>query len=905
MGPWPPRALGILFGVLSWTAFGQAVLPGLTVEVLTPVIEAQPRQALNLRVRFVNDSESWQSVEPHLTVPGGWQLLVPADELTLEPGASQLVLLTILVPTDARAGSHTFPLTYYSSIDTEPGKVLFTVTVPVVDHAEINLLDAPELVATPEYETTFLLKNLGNTPHEWELAAQSSLGLEVTVSPELVVLAPGEAAELTVMTRVPENLSSQQVNHLSVTARSRNLPSVVVGGSSRSTLVPQALPASAALHTFPLTVRASYSGGTGAETSAQPTLDISGAGWLSESGDGRFQVQLRLNPEDLVETLLLEYQQPGLIVLVGDQGFKTSHLTPDVKGFGVTTRFTTQVAELPFDGTLHLFSSDSNIGMGTSLSLQASSSTRLELMVNGSGRGLLGSFAIRYRPQLVDPSRLRLTNVAATYGIRVAEEDLGHSLEANWQLNEGPSFVRFGVNAADAGFTGRAGHAFSVGLESSLRMNEALRILPQYPLNLTLNYSSNWGWSASRPFFNLPPNGAEGHIVKYGVGANFGAGPIILSAAYSTVLNFHDTYSGQADTLSGLIRYQTQSFTVAQSAAWVRSRADGLSVGETLEYESTMVLSTAAEGSFTASLTGKHDLRSGPEEVAFGARWSGAASAGLDMSLGGQLFLVHPTSLWNTNVGIEHKFSNDHEVDAKVKVAQSLEGLFSVAFDLSYSVPFNMPIGRRWDIGEVAGSVVGSNGTPVPGLVLTVAGQGATTRSDGSFDFPAVPVGEHIVQLLPHEILGPTQILTPSPPRRVRVENGQVTRVEFKIVEGAALVGELNVRVPEPTPGLAHQAVSTDEVAQGVHIELRGSGGVLRTFTDSRGAFRFNRLLPGEWTLRVIESSVPGIYQFEPAALQLTILEGETAHAVVTMVPVVRRIQFDSGGETLVPPSNP
>lgn len=878
----------------------------MTVQVLTPVLEAQPRQTLSLRVRFENRSAEWQTVEPQLTVPSGWLVLVPPSDFSLDPGASRVVIMSVLVSVDAKSGNHTFPLTYYVSGEDERREALFTVTVPAIDRVLIRAVDEPEFVTAEAFETTFLFLNEGNTTHEWRLSASSSLGFDVRTVPDVVALTPGESAEVGVVATGPR--PTRQTSHtLTLRAVSLSAPTISASGTSRTVLIPKALPASSAYHTFPLTAKLSYLGdSSGASSGEGAALEISGTGSLAERSEGQFRVDIRIAPDDLLEGLVVEYRLPEFKLLLGDQSFSTSLLTPSVNGFGVSASYETgPLRNLPVIIEVQGYSSDGTTGLTAGLSGDLNEDTDLSVTVNASSAGLLGSFAVRYTPRLRDPTVVQLGSIALTYGVRLPRgADLSHGFEVDGQLNEGVSFVRLRVHTSSAGFDRNDQHAFAVSLESLFRMNEPLRIAPQFPLFLSARYSTSWAWSPDSPFLFMPPSEASRLSEEYRVGVSFSAGRFSIAGSFSS--NYEERTAGvhDKDLASLLASYRAPSgFALAQSVQLEQQKSPGSAMSRTLNYEAAAGIPTGDTGRLTMSLDGEYDLLFPRlDDLAFGVRWAGSLTESLVVGGGATVHLFNSSKLWDAQLRADYALPGDHALSVDVSVKAVRELPYSVKFELSYSVPLNVPLGRRPGIGRLAGRIATAKGEPIEGVVISVAGQSLTSGADGNFSFPALPVGEHVVQVEFRDVLAADRLLIPAPPQRITIAEGEEARIDFEVIKSAVVSGVLDVTIPERSATAVGDEATFEDANRGVRVELRSSDDVLYAITDAGGSFDFERVPPGIWTIRVVQPSLSTGFRLEPDHQKLDLRAGERERVEFTLIPVVRRIEFNVE-ETLVPPS--
>jgi len=198
-------------------------------------------------------------------------------------------------------------------------------------------------------------------------------------------------------------------------------------------------------------------------------------------------------------------------------------------------------------------------------------------------------------------------------------------------------------------------------------------------------------------------------------------------------------------------------------------------------------------------------------------------------------------------------------------------------------------------------------------LVVQLGGLSVLTQEDGSFTFPAVPEGNHLL-LLSAAAARPEMLAVPALPYRIEVRAGETVVAEFGIVRPAAVQGQVRfVQAEQRSENGASAAPGEDiifgqgrpeeeaKLVQDLVVELRNNGKVLHTRTDAEGRFQFQTLPPGKWRLTVVRGSLPDLHRLEPQTRSLTIAPGETARVEVKLVPVARSIQFMEGGTLSTP----
>ncbi len=123
--------------------------------------------------------------------------------------------------------------------------------------------------------------------------------------------------------------------------------------------------------------------------------------------------------------------------------------------------------------------------------------------------------------------------------------------------------------------------------------------------------------------------------------------------------------------------------------------------------------------------------------------------------------------------------------------------------------------------------------------------------------------------------------------------------MHFVVNEAASVTGRLTTETLDPATSRTAIAPTgpADRLVRGVRIELRSDLSTLHTFTDASGAFRFQRVPEGDWTLLVVLPQAGTDYRLDPPEVRLALEPGGDEEVVVQLVPIVRHIQFIDGGD--------
>jgi hypothetical protein len=134
---------------------------------------------------------------------------------------------------------------------------------------------------------------------------------------------------------------------------------------------------------------------------------------------------------------------------------------------------------------------------------------------------------------------------------------------------------------------------------------------------------------------------------------------------------------------------------------------------------------------------------------------------------------------------------------------------------LTYSVPFDLPLYRRADVGAVQGRVYDAeSGAGLRNIVLNLDGLTAVIDGRGEFEFPAVRAGNYQLSMDRGNV-GVDKVPAGKLPLDVVVAAGDSQRVEVALANSVSVA--VSVRLPE---GYGHGWRCTERVRQ---FESRGT----------------------------------------------------------------------------------
>jgi hypothetical protein len=867
---------------------------------------------VNLALQLENTGDAPWRGTPELKLPQGWRTLLPPEEVALEPGESYLALFTVLVSAGAEAGEYTLPVSY-----TDPAGAEFSATYAVrvqkVRALETMLLEAPPYVVAAPYTARFSVRNAGNRPEQVTLRARDNLSLPLSTRPAQLRLAPGETVEVAVTAGLSKDLGQSESHYLYLEASVPDDPEVVSSAGATVELIPRSLSEASAYHLFPLKVRLGETLST--EPRAVPdhfgglNLSVSGVGQLWDEDPGTLDFQLGTESSRTGEENLISYESPAFEVAAGEQSLSLSPLTVSRDGVGLSAQH-----DFAFGASDHLeaqalvYGTPTEVGVG--LRTSAAFGSLFEIgaysLMSGGPYGTVVGGELELHPELPGLTEL---NLETEYGLQTDTGARGFRLGGAAAADEGALSASW--QQAQAGFQGALADGYALNVSGSLRLYEASSTYASAKFDQKANYlpgellvappetlERSWAGRVATSAFGV------GWSVRYDHADSFGAAEAITRTTTRT----------KRELTFGVSSPLADNLLLTQELSWLREFSSAAS-GEALGYEVGAYV-PLERGSLMPRASGEYSLLAGGlSKALLGLTWSSliGESDSVALDLGGDLELLDERSVGASIVG-SYIFANGQALDLDLSgraYYSSREP--SLAVSLGYSVPFDVRVARLSNVGAVKGRFVNEAGAGIPELVVQLGGLSVLTQADGSFVFPAVPEGDHLL-LLSAAAARPDMLAVPALPYRTSVRAGETVVANFRMVQPAAVQGQVRfVQAEQRSENGASAAPGEDiifgqgrpeeeaHLVENLVVELRRGGEVLRARTDAEGRFQFAFLPPGKWQFTVLRDTLPELYRLEPQRRSLTVAAGETARVEVKLVPVARSIEFMEGGTLSTP----
>ena len=233
------------------------------------------------------------------------------------------------------------------------------------------------------------------------------------------------------------------------------------------------------------------------------------------------------------------------------------------------------------------------------------------------------------------------------------------------------------------------------------------------------------------------------------------------------------------------------------------------------------------------------------------------------------------------SIGAEWSWFTDDSLD----IDFSWKADFGVALNLP--MPFLVTKGQIEGVAffDQNGNASMDNGeVGAENVILGIDSREARSSETGLFRFSPLQVGTYSLRILSYP---PNTLPLTSTPIQVSLQSGQRVQLEIPLAEASSIEGRVIAMPAEYDPlSLSGRGREVGGALKNVSVSAAFSGDRIVQRTDEQGRFRFDHLLPGEWVLSIIDSTLPPFHQSNaPLAVRLT--PGE--HAKLELVAVIQQ----------------
>jgi hypothetical protein len=845
-----------------------------------------------------NASDENVSVMPHVEMPKDWTILMGGSALPVGGRSSEMFMLSVVVPARAAAGIYAVRVWITTSRDPEGVMDSVVVRIPERRALEITMLDRPGFVVSGRnYQTTFQIRNRGNSPAELRVTARTSMSVP-GLSDTIFTLAPDETrlVKATALTRAGLQSAADDVLELSAQQQGGD-DAEPTQSSVRVTIVPEPTRKIEEFLRFPVLANLRASNG------GVSPYEIMGAGYVLDGNGIRADFLARGSPGASSafgerDEYRLNLAAPHWQARFGDNFYMLSQLTGGSQP-GVGASLSGDRGRFSAGGYAQQFRRAPEGGTETGAFLGAELVDGARMAVNAvtRSRGLT-------------PANVASATATLSRDIYHGDFELARSSASSTGMARA---ARFGVSASR--FSVDLGHNYAdttfAGAQRGAHHNYVTSNVAALP-------NVSFGMNASRHETDLSRATGVPYVENLDIG--------MLSATFFEVVTVELNGLTRGTTISGISASGRQRGVRARGdlqtpvAQFSLEAEGGRSTDAALvkrRYSDVTVNARRGFGRGSAAMWTSHysggSITKGEDgAVTVGGDATLRAGASTNVTLMGYATRPEITGQgWHSQLDVLASRSLRNGASITLRARMMGEGGAradqTVAF-LEYGMPLRLPVSRLRTRGRVHGRVVDAvTGSGVPGALVRLGPQVAITDNDGEVAFGGVPAGEHRLSMS-QETSFADAVFVGDP--TLNVDSNRTQPTEFRLAIARSARVNISVRrfVARQT-AIAPASRDSTAVAQrdslvdagplaNATLVLTGERDTLYRTTGENGAVSFTDVPPGAWTI-AIRGDAPAYHRFDPDRLELVLKPGETQAVAFRLIPRRREIQIIGAGQEL------
>jgi hypothetical protein len=898
---------------------------------------ARPRQVITAVFRVTNLFESEDEFLEELHLPEGWKMITSLIPFQIAPAATQVRMVSFLVPSDAMAGD--YEIIYSVRSRKYPHISDFkTLNIRVYEVRKIQLLflNVPDLVMAGEsFDVRLLITNASNVTDTILVDPGAIHPFQYKISKSQYILKPKQSDECHIQCSANPNLTQQMNGVLQMTAFSKRQSDNRAVISRIIDLVPlqarkpdlyHRLPVSATLRT----VWQNHPDRQGTQ------IDITGSGSLDEQGKQLLKYRIR-TPDQYETSVLGEYSEYYVILEnqtwtlgLGDQHFSLSPLLEySIYSRGLQLKY--RNARYSVGGYLHQtrfrFQKEKQAAVYVQVPLKEHHQFQLSYLIKehrlNQQNKTSAIMSLQYSTVLKKTQRLTLEYASSLdkyHGDAFNVSMLGKIRNLDYQFQT--------VHADDHFYGYYTNRSMITGMVR-YKMHPKVQLLTRINQNENRFYTE----SALIKIFGSYRDAG----LKYGINEH-----LSLTSAYGrreqrdeqTVSRF--SYRDDMGILQLACQYQRISFSTRFEHGWTRNQmSDTKSMMN--RFSMSARYQPIPQQSYQLYLmfdkSGYNSLYDNQYiNVGFNAKvlfWQR-----LDLVLNLQNYLT-PEGYYNgqntvhTQLNYRLNYKNSVSLQLRRTLRRNEIQASETAILAQYQYRFDMPVRRKKTVGYIKGTIQDQHSMqPVPGAIVRINGFYEVTDEAGRFAFRGLTPGAYYLDLDRAQI-GLDKVCTRKMPMIIEVQPGAVMDFDFQIVKSAKIQGKVilykivndtsdhfsaakmkehldeyylsGIQIRERKSITNSKTILVPDTAlSNIVIRLERDDETLRRLTDRQGEFSFDDLRPGKWKLVVDDSNLPAYNQVEFNEIQFDLKPGDSEKQLIRILPRRRKIQFLDKNESII-----
>ncbi len=436
---------------------------------------------------------------------------------------------------------------------------------------------------------------------------------------------------------------------------------------------------------------------------------------------------------------------------------------------------------------------------------------------------------------------------------------------------------------------------------NSLRMNVGSAIQLK-KFSLSVNYDVNsTNMALDTLYANMPHSKNINMTASYRISQqntlSLAGNMVSLEDQSPTPLFDYDKTSGRISLQSKL-----KSFNLALIAdvGKMQNHLPGIVVDESLFYNSTFTMFYIFNKSFSASAfstyQGGQKNVTGFDQFYYGGSFIANMKDRLSLSLQYNSnyewrYYTSDRSLFSMNLFGRINDNNEINLTANYNLVKNTLDKKEYNVQLRYVHNLNMPIAKKKNIGSVSGKIINHGVEKVGGLLLNLNGNICITDKDGNFKFPAIPVGEYLMNI-DASSMGLNTITETPGPFKILVEPSKVTLFECALTSSGSISGRIMVQEDERANQKGY--IPVKETIEKLIVEASNGKDIYRIYTNKEGTFRFDDLRPDKWQIKIYPNGIPLGYKLLNSNFTIDLTSGKHEKIDVVIQKKARQIQFQN-----------
>lgn len=912
-------ALILLFFLLS-SAFVRA---NISATVKCSEAEVTAGRPITGRV-IINGNDLSRNLKEVFLLPENAKLISPdTDEVyELKAGGNTLRLFAFQMPVDSVAGEYQIR---YQATDADTNEVLLEEicmfrVAPVENITIAHLSEGTEIIKGGDtYRSTFLISNMGNVNSTVNLVARSSDGEKIILSDNNFMLQPGERKEIIAETRTSHRVEELTKHFISLTAHTSpseeyDIKPISVGSIVYRDIAPFKKASDSTYWTISSRLAAVF---IGDEDTEDFYMEFTGDGFLTEEQKTRIRWLVRTPSTDVRGGLRAEERYSLWIdgqyysLWLGDHSFTLSELT-ELYYYGRGAKAQFQITPQIYTGAFYheegyrLLEEDR---YGAYVGHQLNEN--LLVQVNYLHRDLRENTFTNLDPD-VDLLTAILKYDHADW--LKLEGEIGYSNNSTFS-NDTAYRVEASGTFNDTGYY-NVNHIWSnpnyFGYYNDNRSSTA---------NIRIPLSKRVGMLGSISYneVNLdkdPARGAAAESTHISAGPEFRINKNLSTSVEGVYYERVDkmnpsTFDFDQRTVRGAVNYFNDRFSLGTRVE-IGEQRNNLTNNDQDFFNISAFGSYYANEKITLSLFAEHGdarfVEVPTESTSVGGSIDYTFSKNSRLSVNASHTKYEEDTLdQRSDVAATYfyHFRNGHELRAGIRYNRGeRRDIFAPGqqiiedetyYYISYSIPFDIPVGQRKNVGIVKGSVFanGDRNEPIENIALSIEGRKVSTDRDGNFVFPKLRPGTYALRV-EQMTIGAGYITDVPNPLMIEVVGGEQTVVDFKVVRSVSISGNVAYQKNGNGNGLRN---GNGHNVNRLILEISNGQVVQRVETDGYGNFQFSDALPGTWTLKLYEAGVTRGYEATTWEQTFTLEPGESRNVEFKLVPRERKIRIIDEGE--------